>query len=237
MDSFYFLEYQNKLNPSFQFQGPLLKRTCIECHMDATLTYPYCKSHLESTVGVHVAPSTLSKDFEGLFASRDFKKGEHVGDYLGEEISMEECNQRYGTDDQVFAPYCASISRNIVIDSALVRCYTSFINHKGNQRETNCTMRHRKYKDKNGKWKMGLKIVTTRAVKQNEEFFFCYDSSRRKIDFTTCMHSTTLVLKMPSTLKHLKYLKPQKPLKRDHILNCLSKSKFRSRRNIKKTFL
>jgi SET domain-containing protein len=86
-----------------------------QCKRVTTITHPYCPYHTRQEAGVYVAKSTIKLAGKGLFAAREFKKGETVTLYEGERISTDQYNRRYSKVD--YGSYGLAVNRNLVIDA------------------------------------------------------------------------------------------------------------------------
>jgi hypothetical protein len=62
------------------------KKTELQC-ANKTLKGNYCAVHMRTMAGLKVSKSTNELAGMGLFAARDFEKGEHIADYT--------CNRRH----------------------------------------------------------------------------------------------------------------------------------------------
>jgi hypothetical protein len=70
----------------------------------------HCHVHMRLQDGLRVASSTVVQAGHGLFAARDFKKGEHLADYTGDELII----RRDGDG----GPYCLALTQRRAIDAA-----------------------------------------------------------------------------------------------------------------------
>jgi len=61
------------------------KKTELQC-ANKTLKGNYCAVHMRTMAGLKVSKSTNELAGMGLFAARDFEKGEHIADYTGDEL-------------------------------------------------------------------------------------------------------------------------------------------------------
>jgi transposase InsO family protein len=68
----------------------------------------YCHVHMSSKDGLRVKKSTIAG--MGLFAARDFKQGEHIADYAGDELVL--------THDRVGGEYALALTQRRAIDAA-----------------------------------------------------------------------------------------------------------------------
>jgi SET domain-containing protein len=77
--------------------------------------------------GVQIKRSGVPGAGNGLFATRPFVRGENICPYLGDVLSREETDERYGPENT--APYSLEISRNRIMDSACKRGLGAWVNH------------------------------------------------------------------------------------------------------------
>jgi hypothetical protein len=77
---------------------------------DAPMTY--IDDTGERVSSLAIKPSSIHG--KGLFANRDFIKGDHICYYLGEIIDFEEFQRRYGTG---LGTYAIKIGKNLYIDA------------------------------------------------------------------------------------------------------------------------
>ena len=93
----------------------------------------------------------------GLFAGRDFKKGEHVIEYIGEIVSDTEAQRRGGK-------YLFELNDNWTIDGKDRKNVARYINHAC---KPNC-------RPELNDDETQVHIYTTRAIKAGEEFTYNY---------------------------------------------------------------
>lgn len=86
------------------------------CEKMTTVTHPYCKKHTKKVLGVSVKKSSIPGAGKGLFAERDFKKGENIVQYNGEILTVDQYDKRYG--DDAMGAYGITLDENRVIDAA-----------------------------------------------------------------------------------------------------------------------
>lgn len=94
---------------------------------------PYCWYHLKHNSKLVIAPSTIKGAGTGIYAcSADeepvFKKGTIIIPYYGEALSEKQLNARYGSPDDITAPYAVSNGKGKIIDAACERGAASFSN-------------------------------------------------------------------------------------------------------------
>ena len=69
-----------------------------------------CYQHTRKTYGVLVKTSKIPNSGSGLFATRDFKRGDLIVPYTGKLLSMEEYEQKEGF-------YALSLTKDHVVDA------------------------------------------------------------------------------------------------------------------------
>ena len=94
----------------------------VQCKRRTCARLPTCFQHTRSVFGVDVRPSAHGM---GLFALKEFNRGDHVVPYIGDLITEEERRKRYGTD---VAPYGHEIDTGETVDSACARGLGAFAN-------------------------------------------------------------------------------------------------------------
>ena len=70
----------------------------------------HCHVHMRLHDGLRVTESTVARAGNGLFAARDFARGEHLADYTGDELII----RRDGDG----GPYCLALTQRRAIDAA-----------------------------------------------------------------------------------------------------------------------
>jgi len=70
----------------------------------------YCFAHMRSESGLRVKRSTIPLAGMGLFAERDFARGDHIADYTGDQLII----RRDGDG----GPYCLALTQREAIDAA-----------------------------------------------------------------------------------------------------------------------
>ena len=99
---------------------------CTECGTRSPYV-PYCATHARKIFGVEIRVSELENAGLGLFAVRDFKRGELVATYGGEKLTPDEVDKRYGVNG--LAAYALTIHPNkLILDAITVRGYGSMAN-------------------------------------------------------------------------------------------------------------
>ena len=121
----------------------------------------YCHNHMRIHEGVRVTTSTIPKAHLGLFAARDFKKGEHVADYTGDQLILRR--------DQAGGPYVLQLTQKEAIDAARTNTgYGRWANDPSGSRQRANAEFVINNRNKTGR------LRTTRAVKKGQELFVSY---------------------------------------------------------------
>lgn len=76
--------------------------------------------------GLQIKESNIDGIGYGLFAQKNFNRGDYICDYIGEFVNMEELDIRYGEDNT--APYAFEDDYGVIVDSACKRGIGSWIN-------------------------------------------------------------------------------------------------------------
>ena len=150
-----------------------------------TIGLPYCYQHRATLQKLKVKNSTIPEAKKGLFAFDPTKaQGEVVfpanttiATYVGEEITNERTDRRYGN---ITAPYAFQHHENRVADSALLRGVAALANHKPDD-EANTRL--------SANANSGL-LRTTQPIRNGEEIFLDYGEEYR---FEDSIHSTNYV--------------------------------------------
>jgi len=128
---------------------------------------PYCEGHAKTILGVEVRPSTLRPKKmagRGLFATREFKRGERIALYGGEKLTPAEVDARYGEDG--LAAYSLTIHpKRLVLDAITVRGYGSMANDGRSAHPCNARFSR---SGENGE------VRATRRIRAGEEIFASY---------------------------------------------------------------
>ncbi|MBU3741928.1 MAG: SET domain-containing protein [Candidatus Kapabacteria bacterium] len=86
------------------------------CAKNTTITHPYCGKHTAEVLGLRVAKSRVPNAGLGLYAVRTFKKGEHIVEYTGQRMSIEDYDAKYAQDG--LGSYGIEVNADTVIDAA-----------------------------------------------------------------------------------------------------------------------
>ena len=153
------------------------KSTDEQCRNRTCFGVPLCWIHLLHKKNLRIKQSTIKGAGKGLFAldkSRArgaliFRKRQYIIDYIGEQITQQELDNRYGRDN--VAPYAlcdSNSSKDKCIDSACVRGIASMINHNvGKNSNVMFTSSPR-----GGQFR----VIATKNIYNGEEIFVNYGS-------------------------------------------------------------
>jgi len=127
------------------FRCKLATRRCLarkvtdgrRCKVKVTIGLPYCWRHMRALLGVKVAPSRLENAGKGVFAVRNFKKGEFITPYDGEILSKRELDKRYPGEETVASYTLRYKMRNRFIDSACERSVGAIFNMHPERKRNN----------------------------------------------------------------------------------------------------
>jgi SET domain-containing protein len=107
----------------------------------------------------------------GVFAIRDIRKGETVGEYVGERITHGEANRRYGEKHEHDGhTLLFTVSSRVVIDGSVGGNDTRFINHSC---APNCEARIVRGR---------VFIVARKGIRNGEEIYLEYSIAREDDD-------------------------------------------------------
>ena len=119
----------------------------------------YCHVHMRALEGVRVTTSPIAG--WGLFATRDFKKDEHISDYSGDELLL--------TSDKVGGPYALALTQRRAVDAARTNTgYGRFANDpRGSDLSANSELVINRAKGSG-------RLRATRAIAKGSEILCCY---------------------------------------------------------------
>lgn len=188
--------YKDNENDEVIFEGLLESRRCEEkgknnhrCKKRCIIGVPYCWIHLQYKHHLKIKPSTIPEAGLGLFAWDNksegrpiFKKDQKIIDFIGEVITNEEKQERYG---EYTAPYGLQTNENTIIDPALLRGVGSLANHKS-------------FSTANAKFAVNQRTGTAnlkamKNIRDGDEIFVSYGNRYRFDENTT--HKTINVKK------------------------------------------
>jgi len=147
------------------------------CKNDTTVTHPYCSKHTKKVLGLSVHKSSIPKAGKGLFAERDFKKGEQICKYGGEILTVDQYDKRY-KDDSMGA-YGIQLDEKRVIDAAKTTAGVAryACDYHGSGKKPNAEY----ISDDDEVW-----IVATKKIKAGDEIFTDYgDDMHRALGLNT----------------------------------------------------
>ena len=121
----------------------------------------YCYNHQRILEGTIVLKSQFPEMGFGLVTAKDCKKNEHVAQYSGDEVALE--------DETDGGPYALGITRSKAIDAARTNtCYGRWLNDpKGTRRKADARFVINRLNKK-------ARLITTMEVKNGQEFFVSY---------------------------------------------------------------
>jgi hypothetical protein len=169
-------EYATKIYPAGELVLPAAKRggarvtptqRCVADNAQGnqcgakTAKGRYCHNHMRTQEGLRVTKSTVAKAGLGLFAAKDFSKGQHVADYTGDQLLLR--------TDNSGGEYVLQMSKREGIDASRTNSgYGRWANDpKGSDNRANTEF------VVNTQYRTG-RLRTTRAVKKGEELFVAY---------------------------------------------------------------
>jgi SET domain-containing protein len=111
-------------------------KTGTRCRNNVVIGLPYCFIHTRTELNLQIQESEIEGAGKGVFAhnphadnGRVFKRGEFICEYLGEVLTADEVDERYGHTLDTTAPYVIQVSANRFIDAACKRGVAGVINH------------------------------------------------------------------------------------------------------------
>ena len=128
----------------------------------------YCHNHMRLKEGLRVTKSTIAAAGLGLFAARDFKKGEHIADYTGDRLALRA--------DSIGGAYVLQMTKREGIDAARTNAgYGRWVNDpRGSGREANTEF------VVNTKTRSG-RVRATRNIAKGTEIFVSYGADYWKV--------------------------------------------------------
>ena len=182
-----YFHFHSKEYNGIQFDGKLTSEQCVHrhatghrCKNKTVMSLDRCWVHVRKDYHVKIAPSSVPDAGRGLFAfngtnrnSNDvvFANGVRLFPYLGEIITKDTLEERYGTvEDDHTAPYVIELTKKSgqYEDAALHRGIGSLINH-GTRRQSNC----RFSVTRNNR----IMVVTTKKIRNGEELRINYNGN------------------------------------------------------------
>lgn len=136
-----------------------IKEDGRRCKNRVCIGSPRCWVHNKQTYGVKTRASTIENGGKGLFATKDFNRGDMICPYNSEKLSRECLEERYpGNTD---APYAITSGRTI-LDGACNRGIGAMVNTNDN------TNGQFIYHDNN------IWLVATENIRKGDEIFADY---------------------------------------------------------------
>ncbi|CAM9707189.1 unnamed protein product [Ectocarpus sp. 6 AP-2014] len=152
------------------------------CKNKVCIGFPLCWIHNSIKFGVKGRVSTIANAGQGLFATRDFPRNSWVCPYIGENITKDEANTRYG---DTTAPYTMQGPKSLTVDAACKRGIASLANCLFRSNGTvasvnrhNCIASHRPV----GDGTPGVWLQTTKSIKAGHEIFLYYGNGGYALD-------------------------------------------------------
>ena len=130
------------------------------CKRQVCIGKPVCSLHRKD---LQVKKSSIPNSGKGLFAKRDYKKNEVIGQYTGERLTAKQLQDRYGYST---APYALQVG-SMIIDAACSRGIMSLANAKKQKANTNAKL-------VNKSTSAGVNVRATRKIKKGKEIFLHY---------------------------------------------------------------
>ena len=124
-----------------------------------------CWQHLRKHDGLRVKKSTISNAGLGLFAERQFKKGERIARYTGDTMTRKQQRERYPDGDSQYV-LCAG-------DKSTSKCVDARRTNSTPARYANTTAPG-EAKKRNAKLNKSFNLVATKNIPARREIFTSY---------------------------------------------------------------
>ena len=124
----------------------------------------YCHNHMRVHEGLRVTKSLVARAGNGLFAARDFKKGDHIADYTGDRLVLRV--------DQAGGPYVLQMNKTSGIDAA--RTNTGYGRWANDARGTDYSANTQFVLDN---IRRTGRLKATKAIKKGDELFVGYGAA------------------------------------------------------------
>ena len=144
-------------------------KTGHSCRNKVVIGLKRCHLHRS----VKIAQSTIPRAGKGVFAKRDYRKGERIGYYRGDVLSTSQHNRRYGSAQRDHAPYSLQGSKTKIIDASCTRSTMSMINGTRLKKDANAVFRGRMQSKDTGK----MPVRAIRPIKKGDEVFVHYGAA------------------------------------------------------------
>jgi len=186
---YHYTNYDTKKRPE-GFAKVLNESLCQYpgCNKMVQISLPLCRHHLKDQYHIEVKESGIREAGYGLFTTKKIKHTRtRLFTYDGEIIDKNIMNSRYA-NEKSFAPYVFQTESGVIIDAALNRHFSSFINHapdsEGNEKgKANLCARE---DEEDGK----IGIFTLRDINKGEELLMSYGnppSISSMVTYGTCV--------------------------------------------------
>jgi len=142
-----------------------------QCEQMTTITHPFCARHTRQILGVSVKKSQIPGAGLGLYAEREFLKGEKIVEYTGELLSHDEFDERYGHES--LGAYGITLNDSWVIDAAKTSAGVAryACDYHGSGRRPNAEYESNDHE---------IWIVAKRTIQPGEEIFTDYGAEMHK---------------------------------------------------------
>lgn len=107
-----------------------------QCRKQCVIGLPFCYVHSRSELRLEIRDSTVAGAGKGVFAynphanhGRVFYRGDFICEYIGEVLTQNEVDERYGDTQDLTAPYVIQVSAHLYLDAACRRGLAGCINH------------------------------------------------------------------------------------------------------------
>lgn len=180
---------------SFRYQGSgggvfeckLVCRQCeatvksgSRCKRTTCFQLPYCSQHVKLILQVEVKTSKIPNSGLGLFALREFRKGDVVAPYGGEVVDLKEHHRRYGATKADLMPYGIRVTNDAFIDGACFRGSGAYANSNPGKNNAKFAVNTRT---------RTANVVATKTIAAGNEVFVSYGSGYFKgttnVEFST----------------------------------------------------
>ena len=141
------------------------------CKRRVCIGQPKCSQHRDFII----KKSGIANAGMGLFARRDFKKNEVLGEYYGEQVSANQLKGRYGTSTAPFGLQAGGL----IFDAACKRSLMSVANARKNFSNANAKISSSR--NANGR----VNVRAKKKIKKGREVFVHYGSDYWKYNHGT----------------------------------------------------
>jgi hypothetical protein len=127
----------------------------------------YCWIHLAQLEGARIKQSNIKDAGKGLFATRDFKKGEKIADYTGDLVLVKDGNDNEPSGN--LSHYILELTQVIGIDAARTNTAAGRMVNDARRTEYNNNVRF-----SCNQINKTAKLIALRNIKKGEEFYVSY---------------------------------------------------------------